>query len=76
MRWNRRAKVDRPEYPKLVAIAVTSEEVQPLLRQLLESDPDAAIVDGGARGTYVRVHNSTAEDAARHYGDSRNFPLA
>jgi hypothetical protein len=76
MRWNRRPKVERPEYPKLVPIAGTKEEVRDLLPALLESDPDAEIVDGGARGVYARVHNEAAESAARRYGESRDFPLA
>ena len=76
MRWNKRPQVERPEYPKLVAIAATAEEVRDLLPRLLESDPDAEIVEGGARGVYARVHNETAEATARHYGESRSFPLA
>ena len=76
MRWNKRPKVERPEYPKLVAIAATADEVKDLLPLLLESDPDAALVDGGARGVYARVHNEAAEKAARVYGEKRSFPLA
>jgi hypothetical protein len=76
MRWNRQPKPERPEYPKLVAIAATQEQVRDLLPALLESDPDAEIVEGGARGVYARVHNEAAEAAARRYGESRSFPLA
>lgn len=76
MRWNRRPKVERPEYPKLVAIAATADELQNLLPLLREVDPDAEIVDGGARGVYARVHNEPAETAARRYGEGRSFPLA
>jgi hypothetical protein len=76
MRWNKRPKVERPEYPKLVPLGATSQEVQDLLPLLLESDPDAEIVEGGARGVYARVHNAAAETAARRYGESRSFPLA
>jgi hypothetical protein len=76
MRWNRQPKVERPEYPKLVPIAGTAQEVQDLLPMLLEIDPDAEIVEGGARGVYARVHNEAAETAARRYGESRDFPLA
>jgi hypothetical protein len=76
MRWNKQPRAERPEYPKLVAIAATSEEVRDLLPQLHESDPDAEIVEGGARGVYARVHNEAAETAARRYGESRSFPLA
>lgn len=76
MRWNRKPAVERPEYPKLVAIAATAPEAQDLLAVLLESDPDAALVDAGDRGLYARVHNETAEQAAKKYGESRSFPLA
>jgi hypothetical protein len=76
MRWNKRAKVERPEYPKLVAIAATAEEVRDLLPELLQHDPSAEIVSGGERGVYVRVHNEAAETAAKRYSESRSFPLA
>jgi hypothetical protein len=76
MRWSKREKVERPEYPKLVAIAATADEVRDLLPLLRESDPEAELVDGGARGVYARVHNETAETAARRYGENRSFPLA
>jgi hypothetical protein len=76
MRWNKRPKVERPEFPKLVAIAATKEEVRDLLPVLLESDPDAEIVEGGERGVFARVHNEAAETAAKRYGESRSFPLA
>ena len=76
MRWNKRPQVERPEFPKLVPIAATSEEVRDLLPVLLESDPEAAIVEGGARGVFARVHNEAAEASARRYGESRSFPLA
>ena len=75
MRWNKQPQAPRPDYPKLVAIAATAGEAQDLLALLLASDPDAALVDGGTRGTYVRVHNKAAEKAARKYGESRSFPL-
>ena len=76
MRWNKRDKVERPEYPKLVAIAATAEEARGLLQVLIQSDPSAEIVDGGDRGVYARVHNEAAETAAKHYSESRSFPLA
>jgi hypothetical protein len=76
MRWNRKPNVERPEFPKLIAIAATDEEVRDLLAVLLEVDPDAAIVQGGDRGVYARVHNEAAELAARRHGESRSFPLA
>ena len=76
MRWNKPPKAERPEFPKLVAIAATAEQVRDLLPLLHDSDPQAEIVEGGARGIFVRVHNETAEQAARRYGESRTFPLA
>lgn len=76
MRWNKRPKVERPEYPKLVAIAGTKDEARDLLQRLLDVDPDAELVEGGTRGVYVRVHNEAAETAAKGFGESRNFPLA
>lgn len=76
MRWNRQPRAERPEYPKLVAIVGTQEEARELLPLLRESDPDAEIVEGGARGAYARVHNEAAETAARRHGESRRFPLA
>jgi hypothetical protein len=76
MRWNRQPRAERPEYPKLVAIAATTEQVRDLLPVLRESDPDAEIVEGGERGVFARVHNEAAEAAAKRYGESRSFPLA
>lgn len=76
MRWNKRAKVERPEYPKLIAIAATAEQVRDLLPLLHESDPTAEMVSAGERGVYVRVHNEPAEAAAMQYAESRSFPLA
>lgn len=76
MRWNKRPKVERPEYPKLVALAATADEVQTLLPMLLQSDPDAEVVSGGDRGAYVRVHNEAAEQVAKRYSETRSFPLA
>ena len=76
MGWNRPPKAERPEFPKLVAFAGTADELRVLLPKLHQSDPDAEVVDGGARGVYVRVHNEAAEKAARRHGESRSFPLA
>ena len=76
MRWNKQPKVERPEYPKLVAIAATTEQARDLLPLLLESDPDASLVEGGSRGLFARVHNEAAEKTAPKYAESRNFPLA
>jgi len=76
MRWNQRPKAERPEYPKLVALAATVEEVRDLLPLLLESDPEAEVVESGGRGVYVRVHNAEAEKATKRYAEHRSFPLA
>jgi hypothetical protein len=76
MRWNKQPKVERPEYPKLVAMAATAEQVRDLLPELLRHDPSAEIVSAGDRGVYVRVHNEAAEAAAKQYSESRSFPLA
>ena len=65
MRWNKQAKPERPEYPKLVPIEATAEQVRNLLSAIQQSDPAAAMVDSGSHGTYIRVHNEAAEEAAR-----------
>ena len=74
MRWNKRQKVERPEYPKLIPVAGTVEEASGLLPQIQIHDADAVIVDGGERGAFLKVHNEAAEAAAT--GEDRNFPLA
>jgi hypothetical protein len=73
MRWSRRQKVERPEYPKLVPIDGTVEESRGLLASIVQHDSEAAILDGGERGTYLKVHNSQAEAAAKSV--TRTFPL-
>lgn len=67
MRWNRPIKVERPEYPKLVALGLIAADAEDWLPLVLRDDPDAEIVQGGAHGVYVRVHNATAEAAAKLY---------
>ena len=74
MRWNKRPKAERPEYPKLIPVAGTVEEASRLLAQIQREDPDAAILDGGERGAFLKVHNQAAEAAAT--GEERKFPLA
>jgi hypothetical protein len=76
MRWNKQPKAERPEYPKLIAVDATAEGLQDLLAVLRENDPLAEVVDGGARGTYARVHNQEAETVAKQAGQKRPFPLA
>jgi hypothetical protein len=74
MRWNKRPKAERPEYPKLIPVAGTVEEASKLLAIIQERDPDAAILDGGGRGAFLKVHNQEAEAAA--IAEKRQFPLA
>ncbi len=74
MRWNKRQKVERPEYPKLIPVAGTVEEATRLLSVIQGHDPDATILDGGERGSFLKVHNAAAEAAAK--GEERKFPLA
>ena len=76
MRWNKRERAERPEYPKLVPVPGTMDEVREKLPLLRQDDPDAEVVDAGDRGVYVRVHNAAAEATARLSGESRAFPLA
>ena len=74
MRWNNRQKVERPEYPKLIPVAGTVEEATKLLGKIQALDPEAAILDGGDRGAFLKVHNEAAAAAAT--GEKRDFPLA
>ncbi len=74
MRWNKRPKVERPEFPKLIPVAGTVEEATGMLPAIREHDPEAEILDGGERGSFLKVHNEAAEAAAT--GESREFPLA
>lgn len=74
MRWNKRQNVERPEYPKLIPVAGTVEEANKLLALIQRHDQDAAILDGGERGAFLKVHNEAAEAAAT--AEVRNFPLA
>ena len=74
MRWNKRQKVERPEFPKLIPVAGSVEEASGLLALIRDHDPDAVILDGGERGAYLKVNNAAAEAAAT--AEKRNFPLA
>jgi hypothetical protein len=74
MRWNKRQKVERPEYPKLIPVGGTVEEASKVLTLIRDFDPEAEILDGGERGAFLKVHNQEAEAAAT--AEKRNFPLA
>ena len=74
MRWNKRPKVERPEFPKLIPVAGTTEEASKLLALIHTHDAEATILDGGERGAFLKVHNEAAEKAAT--AEKRNFPLA
>jgi hypothetical protein len=74
MRWNKRPKVERPEFPKLIPIGGTVEEASKLLSVIHTHDIEAAILDGGERGLFLKVHNETAEAAVA--AEDRTFPLA
>lgn len=74
MRWNRRDKVERPEYPKLLPVAGTVETASSMLSLVQEHDPEAEILDGGGRGAYLKVHNEAAEAAIA--AEERSVPLA
>lgn len=73
MRWNKRPKIERPEYPKLIPVAGTIDEASGMLPLIQKYDLEASILDGGERGAFLKVHN--AEAAAAATSDIRNFPL-
>lgn len=74
MAWNKRPKVERPEYPKLLPVAGSVAVATQSFSLIREHDPEAFILDGGERGSFLKVHNAEAEAAAT--SDDRNFPLA
>lgn len=65
--WNRNAKVERPEWPKLVQLTGTIEEARALEPELRAEDPDAEIVEGGQYGVFARCHNSASESVAQRF---------
>lgn len=65
--WNRNAKVERPEWPKLVQIPGTIEEAKSLEPKLRAEDPDAEIVEGGRYGVFVRCHNPASVAVAQGF---------
>jgi hypothetical protein len=75
-RWNKRIQVDRPEFPKLVPMCGSRQDVERLMPALLRNDPEAEVVDGGSRGLFARVHNQEGEEAAKPHGEGRSFPIA
>ena len=74
MRWNKPAKVERPEFPKLLPVSGNADEIDKLLALAQTHDPDAVVLDGGERGAYLKVHNSAGEGAITR--ERRGFPLA
>lgn len=74
MRWNKREKAERPEYPKLVALRGSIEDARHHLPILRKSDPDATIVEGGTHGVYARVHNEEGEMAAKRLVEGASDP--
>ncbi len=74
MSWNRRPKLERPEYPKLIPVAGLAEDGAKMLALVKSHDPEAAVLDGGERGMFLKVHNEAAEAAAT--AEKRSFPLA
>ncbi len=49
------------------------EEASKLLSLIRKHDADATILDGGQRGSYLKVHNAEADAAAK--SEIRTFPL-
>jgi len=74
MRWKKSKPLERPDYPKLIPVAGTVEEASKCLPLIHLHDPDAAILNDGQRGTFLKVHNKAAEAAAT--AEKREFPLA
>ena len=74
MRWNKRPKVERPEFPKLLPVAGSAADASKALALVLKHDPEATILDGGERGLFLKVHNEAAQAAAT--SEARSFPLA
>lgn len=74
MRWNKRPKVERPEFPKLLPVAGSAGDAAEVLAVVFDHDPEAIILDGGERGLFLKVHNEAAEAAAT--SEARSFPLA
>ncbi|WP_167737670.1 hypothetical protein [Sphingomonas parva] len=50
------------------------DEVRKILPGIREGDAEADVVDGGARGVYVRVNNEQGEAAALLHAEMRQFP--
>jgi hypothetical protein len=75
MRWNKREKVERPEYPKLVPLPGTAAEAKEILPVIQAEDASAEIVEGAARGVFLRVFTAEGEAAAKRYGEVRTFPV-
>jgi hypothetical protein len=75
MRWNKREKVERPEYPKLVPLPGAIADAQAVLPAVQAEDPAAEVVEGAARGVFLRVFTAEGEAAAKRYSEARTFPM-
>jgi hypothetical protein len=75
MRWSKREKVERPEYPKLVPLPGTVADAQAALAVVQAEDPSAELVEGAARGVFLRVFTAEGAAAAQRYGEVRTFPV-
>jgi hypothetical protein len=75
MRWNKRPKAERPEYPKLVPLPGTLADAQSVLPLIRARDPAAEVVEGAPRGVFLRVFTAEGEAAAKQYQEVRTFPL-
>jgi|GEM_PF-3339891 len=75
MRWNKREKADRPEYPKLLPLPGTLADAEGILPLIRAEDPSAEVVEGAARGVFLRVFTPEGEAAAQRYKEVRTFPV-
>ena len=66
--WNRKEKVERPEWPKLIALRGTMDEAKALEPQLKADDAEAEVVEGGGYGVFARCFNEKSEKVALRFG--------
>ena len=65
--WNRKPRAERPEWPKLVQIYLSAQDVRILEPDLLAQDDQARVVDGGGHGLFVRCFNPASEALAKSW---------